>query len=195
MHTTYSSLQYVRDGIEDKFRIVAVVSMPPTAFAATGAGVKSSILFLRKHNPDHSEKLKNQKASIQIRMKQEFNYHKKVEAWTREKTNKIKAMDGFDNSFPTLTVKEVKESAEFKEWKQEVSGYYNDLINDLKEQLQEAYLKAKQAELPDYPIFMAIAEDIGYDATGKSTGKGDGDSEIIREELRNFINQIEINKI
>lgn len=192
---TNSSLQYVRDGIEDKFRIVAVVSMPQTAFAATGAGVKSSILFLRKHTPEHSEKLRNQKASIQIRLKQSFDYYKKVEAWEKEKANKIKTMDGFENPFPTLTVKEVKDSAEFKEWKEEVSAYYADLINDLKEQLQEAYLKAKQTELPDYPIFMAIAEDIGYDATGKSTGKGDGDFEIIREELRNFINQIETSKI
>ena len=45
---TNSSLQYVRDAIEEIFRIVAVVSLPQTAFTATGAGVKSSILFLRK---------------------------------------------------------------------------------------------------------------------------------------------------
>src|SRR5205807_7245498 len=40
---TNSSLQYVRDAIEEIFRIVAVVSLPQTAFTATGAGVKSSI--------------------------------------------------------------------------------------------------------------------------------------------------------
>ena len=45
---TNSSLQYVRDNIEEWYRIVAVVSMPQTAFAHTGAGVKSSVLFLRK---------------------------------------------------------------------------------------------------------------------------------------------------
>jgi len=38
---------------------------------------------------------------------------------------------------------------------------------------------------------MAIAEDIGYDATGKSTGNGDGDLDIIREELVKFIELIE----
>ena len=42
---TNSSLQYVREGIEEKYRIVAVVSMPQTAFSATGAGVKSSVYF------------------------------------------------------------------------------------------------------------------------------------------------------
>jgi len=28
-------------------------------------------------------------------------------------------------------------------------------------------------QLDDYPIFMAIAEDIGYDAAGRSTGKNE----------------------
>ena len=37
---TNSSLQYVRDNIEEMYRIVAVISMPQTAFTATGAGVK-----------------------------------------------------------------------------------------------------------------------------------------------------------
>ncbi|MNT78241.1 hypothetical protein D3C72_2174570 [compost metagenome] len=57
--------------------------------------------------------------------------------------------------------------------------------------MQDAYLKAKKEKLPDYKIFMAIADDIGYDATGKSTGKGDGDLDIIRVELSKFINQLE----
>lgn len=38
---TNSSMQYVRDYISDTFRVVAVVSMPQTAFMATGAGVKA----------------------------------------------------------------------------------------------------------------------------------------------------------
>ena len=43
-----SSLQYVRDYIEQHFQILAVVSLPQTAFSHYGAGVKPSILFLRK---------------------------------------------------------------------------------------------------------------------------------------------------
>jgi len=53
---TNSSLQYVRDNLEELYRIVAVVSMPQTAFTATGAGVKSSVLFLRKHKEKITEK-------------------------------------------------------------------------------------------------------------------------------------------
>jgi type I restriction enzyme M protein len=192
---TNSSMQYVRDSIEDKFRIVAVVSMPQTAFAATGAGVKSSILFLKKFPETQSDHIRNLKTVIQQRLREDYQFYEKVQAWEKEKNDKIKNMDGFDNPFPTLTMKEVKQSDEFKAWKEEVSAYYNDLVNDLKDQLQEAYIKAKQVELPDYPIFMGIADDIGYDATGKSTGKGDGDLDLLRGELRNFINQIDTNSL
>lgn len=54
---TNSSMQYVRTQIEDWFRIVAVISMPQTAFAANGAGVKSSVLFLRKWKREETDKL------------------------------------------------------------------------------------------------------------------------------------------
>lgn len=49
---TNSSLQYVRDFLLDKFQILAVVSLPQTAFAHFGAGVKASIVFFRKRATD-----------------------------------------------------------------------------------------------------------------------------------------------
>lgn len=45
---TNSSLQYVRDYLLDHYELRAVVSLPQDAFRYYGAGVKSSILFLRK---------------------------------------------------------------------------------------------------------------------------------------------------
>ena len=44
--------------------------------------------------------------------------------------------------------------------------------------------------LIDYQIFMAIAEDIGYDATGRKTGNNELD--IIGQELTKFIQNIEL---
>ena len=49
---TNSSLQYVRDYIEERFQILAVVSLPQIAFKYYGAGVKTSILFLRKFSDE-----------------------------------------------------------------------------------------------------------------------------------------------
>jgi len=45
---TNSSLQYVRDFILDKCKIIGVISLPNHAFATSGAGVKTSIMFLQK---------------------------------------------------------------------------------------------------------------------------------------------------
>lgn len=45
---TNNSSQYVRDFILEKFQLLAVVSLPQHAFAHFGAGVKASIIFVRK---------------------------------------------------------------------------------------------------------------------------------------------------
>ena len=49
MLLTNSTSQYVRDWLIEKFRIIAVVSLPQHTFSHVGAGVKSSVLFLKKH--------------------------------------------------------------------------------------------------------------------------------------------------
>jgi type I restriction enzyme M protein len=90
---TNSSLQYVRDFITERAQILAVVSLPQFAFTHFGAGVKSSLVFLRK--------------------------------------------------------------------------------------------KAEGEKLENYPIFMAIAEHIGYDATGRKIPQNDLDR--IVEEYQKFI--------
>jgi len=186
---TNSSLQYVRSMIEDKFRIVAIVSLPQTAFTATGAGVKSSVMFLKKLEVKQSEQLQNKIIEIQLNLKNQFNYLKKVEEWEKAKAKKIKGLEGFKKPFPILSDTEIKKTEQYKEWKDAVNVYYNDLLNDLKEQMQDAYLQAKQTQLPDYKIFMAIAEEIGYDATGKTIATNE--LNYIAIELESFINQIE----
>jgi len=45
---TNSSLQYVRDFLLERFQLLGVVSLPQTAFAHFGAGVKASLVFLRR---------------------------------------------------------------------------------------------------------------------------------------------------
>lgn len=56
---TNSTSQYVRDFILEKFQLLAVVSLPQCAFAHFGAGVKASVIFVRKRSkkevPDENE--------------------------------------------------------------------------------------------------------------------------------------------
>jgi type I restriction enzyme M protein len=190
---TNSSLQYVRNQIEDWFRIVAVVSMPQTAFMSTGAGVKSSVIFLRKWTKAETEKIAEQKATLQTVIKSEAQYLNKIEAFEQEKKRIIKEHDGFVNTTGETEKKKIEATDRFKAWKAEINADYTQKINDLKDELSEIYQIRKAQTLADYPIFMAIAEDIGYDATGKPTGNNELD--MIGEELTKFIDAIENNEI
>lgn len=184
---TNSSLQYVRDNIEEMYRIVAVVSMPQTAFSATGAGVKSSVLFLRKHKNKQTEKISNQKAELKEQVKTDNNYIATVEKWEKEKAEAIKKLEADAKAKnPKANKKEITEMIQAD--KSAVQSAFTDKVNLLKEELTEKYFLAKQTALDDYPIFMAIAEDIGYDATGRSTNN----NELIEigKELSKFIAHI-----
>ncbi|KGN80719.1 N-6 DNA methylase [Porphyromonadaceae bacterium COT-184 OH4590] len=190
---TNSSLQYVRDHIEEIFRIVAVVSMPQTAFTATGAGVKSSVLFLKKHSFAETEKITHLKQTSKFDLLSKHQYRDKVKQFDKEKKEAIKRIEKqYKDKHPTLDKKAL--TPLMADEKKEIQEEYTEKVNALKEELQEAYTTDKQSKLPDYPIFMAIAEDIGYDATGKETTK-EHDLKIIATELGRFIKEIENNNL
>ena len=182
---TNSSMQYVRDNIEEWFRIVAVVSMPQDAFKANGAGVKSSVLFLKKWTSEQSQRIIDSKLKLQERIKSEANYVATVEKWEKEKKNVIKKHIGFENKTGFYDNKSIEKTNDFVEWKKQITEQYKQKIDDLKEQLEERFAEMRKTEIEDYPIFMAIAEQIGYDATGKETPINELD--VIGEELKKFI--------
>ena len=182
---TNSSMQYVRTQIEDWFRIVAVVSMPQTAFMANGAGVKSSVLFLKKWTKEESEQLINTKKNIETRLLNDNCYLSKRQTWDREIKQKQKEKAEEIKGKQRISATEAKKTEEYKTWNADLLTEYATKVDELKSSLAEAYQQAKQKELPDYPIFMAIAENIGYDATGKKTAINELD--VIGEELKKFI--------
>jgi type I restriction enzyme M protein len=185
---TNSSLQYVRDGIEEKFRIVAVVSMPQTAFQATGAGVKSSVMFLKKHTVKMTEAIQNKKTGLQDQLKEQTQYFAQLQLLDKQKNKQLKDLTGFDNP-ENLQGNALTDSESFKEWKKQLNEEYKEKVDAIKEALTEQYNEQKQHILDDYPIFMAIAEDIGYDAAGKRTNNNELD--LIGSELARFIKAIE----
>ena len=182
---TNSSMQFVRTQIEDWFRIVAVVSMPQTAFTANGAGVKSSVLFLQKWSKEHTEKLIAKKKSIEDNLLDKTNYLATRNLWDREIKQKQKEKVASMRNRQLTSATEIKKTDEFKSWNAEMQAEYASKIDELKSKLVEEYQQRKQSDLPDYSIFMAIAEEIGYDATGKKTKNNE--LEVIGEELKKFI--------
>lgn len=185
---TNSTMQYVRTQIEDWFRIVAVVSMPQTAFMANGAGVKSSVLFLKKWTKEESEQLINTKKNIETRLLNDNCYLSKRQTWDREIKQKQKEKAEEIKGKQRISATEAKKTEEYKTWNADLLTEYATKVDELKSSLAEAYQQAKQKELPDYPIFMAIAENIGYDATGKKTAINELD--VIGEELKKFIDSL-----
>ncbi len=185
---TNSTMQYVRTQIEDWFRIVAVVSMPQTAFMANGAGVKSSVLFLKKWTKKESEQLVNTKKSIECRLLSDNGYLAQRQTWDKEIKQKQTEKANEIKSKQRISATEAKKTEEYKTWNADLLTEYANKVDGLKSRLAEAYQQAKQKELPDYPIFMAIAENIGYDATGKKTPINELD--VIGEELKKFIAEL-----
>ena len=161
------------------------MSLPQTAFTATGAGVKSSVLFLRKYPAKYTEKLKNIKHKLQQKILQKEQYASQSKAIETAKKN---ALDNPDIPF-SGSLKEFKKTDEYKNWKTEKSAEFTEQLNELKEKMENLLAEQKKEALPDYPIFMAIAEQIGYDATGKPTAVNELDE--IKIQLAQFIQQVQ----
>ena len=66
---------------------------------------------------------------------------------------------------------------------------FDEKIKKTKEMLFASYEEQYRTALIDYPIFMAIAEDIGFDSTGKETDNNE--LVAISKELNKFIEAIE----
>ena len=146
--------------------------------------------ILKKYSEAQTEDLRQCKLNIQNNLKTQNAYEEQLKAWDKQKALSIKKMEGFENPYDEqdMTLTELKKTEEYKAWKAEIDAGYREKINELKEKLEDLYLQSKQSELPDYPIFMAIAEDIGYDATGKPTQVNE--LELISTELDKFIKSI-----
>lgn len=84
-----------------------------------------------------------------------------------------------------MSITDIKKLSEYKDWNADLTKHYAELLEELQDQLRTDYQEAKQKELPDYPILMAIADEIGYDATGRPIEQND--LKEIGEELKKFI--------
>ena len=121
-------------------------------------------------------------------LKTDNKYLETVEKWEKEKNAEIKKLEEeTKKKNPETGKKELTELIKYE--KAKLQATFNEKVNLFKEEMNEKYFGAKQQTLDDYPIFMAIAENIGYDATGRPTGKNELPE--ISQELLRFIQHIE----
>ena len=165
---TNSSMQYVRNWIMEKYRILAVVSLPQTTFMSTGAGVKSSVLFLRKRTREASKRIHDAKISLQSDIAEKGRLAARLSEIDKKRKAALSALDR-KPGFAALAAKERKVNADYAAASAEIAATAEKATAELREELERQY-DAKAGEvIPDEEIFMAIAEDIGFDATGKPT--------------------------
>jgi type I restriction enzyme M protein len=188
---TNSSLQYVRDEIEDLYRIVAVVSLPQTAFTATGAGVKSSVLFLKKLTAAQTKRMQDTKQALKDSIASAGKLEQNLERIDHEKKAALMKL-GQQTQFAKLDVKVRRQNEAYSAAAKEITDRFAAQVDELRFKLLERYEERRSQDLLDYDIFMAIAEDIGYDATGRTTKINE--LEPITVELARFIQALEGNE-
>lgn len=77
---TNATSQYVRDWMIEHFRILAIVSLPQHTFSHVKAGVKSSILFLKKHPRTLTKKFEQTLMDIKVQVRKEEGLDKEQRA-------------------------------------------------------------------------------------------------------------------
>jgi type I restriction enzyme M protein len=162
-----SSMESVRDVVESRGRIQAVVSIPVDAFVASGATVKTSLLFLQKFTKVESENwqrlAKKALGDEQARRKSDLN--------AQDVVAKKPAPTAAD--FPAVGKSKAAQAAaatalaEAKEaHKSSVAAAKKRMKEISFEIIAQARLDARK--LARYPIFFYDAQKVGITSTGES---------------------------
>ncbi|EAI2045600.1 restriction endonuclease subunit M [Campylobacter upsaliensis] len=164
---TNSSLQNVRDYLLERFYLLASFSLPQHTFSNYGAGVKSSILVLKKKDKKAIKAFLDKKEVIQNAITQKhkgeiLTLRDELKALITPLQKELKALEKMQDK----DLKTQEQIATLKEKianHREIYRYKEELVRD--KICTEVSEKLKQLE--SYEVFMAIIENIGFDATGK----------------------------
>ncbi|EAI3339125.1 restriction endonuclease subunit M [Campylobacter upsaliensis] len=164
---TNSSLQNVRDYLLERFYLLASFSLPQHTFSNYGAGVKSSILVLKKKDKKAIKAFLDKKEAIQNAITQKhkgeiLTLRDELKALITPLQKELKALEKMQD-------KDLKTQEQIATLKEKIANaretyrYKEELVRD--KICTEVSEKLKQLE--SYEVFMAIIENIGFDATGK----------------------------
>jgi type I restriction enzyme M protein len=142
------SLAYVRQFVEDRAYLKAVVSLPQETFVSSGASVKASLLFLQKYNEEEKEQFDQTYATVKEEI--EAKYADEIAKETQRLEDAI------------AEAKEDKDADSRKALQKELKAYLKQM-----EGKKAAESRQLLKERLDYPIFMYEAEKVGISATGE----------------------------
>jgi type I restriction enzyme M protein len=142
------SLAYVRQFVEDRAYLKAVVSLPQETFISSGASVKASLLFLQKYTDAEKERFDQTYSTAKAEI--DAKYADEIAKETQRLEHAIaKAKESKDTESRKALQKELKDYLKQMEGKKAVES---------RQLLKERF---------DYTIFMYEAEKVGISATGE----------------------------
>jgi type I restriction enzyme M protein len=145
------SLAHVREFVENRAFLKAVVSLPQETFVSSGASVKCSLLFLQKYTEEQKQKFDETFAHAKTEIDDKYEGEIDAET-TRLETAIAKA-------------KEEKDTEGRKELQKELKAYLKEM-----DEKKSAESRQLLKERFDYPIFMYEAAKVGITATGEEDG-------------------------
>ena len=156
------SLAYVREFVEDRARLLAVVSLPQETFAASGASVKCSLLFLQKFTVEQSAQYAALHTAARLEVAE--RHRPALEA---ERLRVETAMTGIQAALALAkaekdNAKIAQERARQKTLKAELEAFERRLADQIAVEARQL-LKTRF----DYPVFLYEAEKMGLSATGE----------------------------
>jgi type I restriction enzyme M protein len=137
------SLRYVREFVEDRAFIRAVVSLPQEAFVSSGASVKASLLFLQKFTEEEKQRFDETyyKAKVEI----EAGHSDEIASENERRQKKKEEND-------------IEKLGNYKKELEDGPKKDGKMPNESRRLLKDRF---------DYPIFMYQAEKVGITATGE----------------------------
>jgi type I restriction enzyme M protein len=142
------SLGYVREFVEDRAFLRAVISLPPETFFSSGASVKASILFLQKFSDREQAKFNKLKAGSLAEIEAKY---------AGEIARETKRLEAAITAAKTEGQKEAR-----KKHEKELNEYRHAIAEKIAAE-SRALLKQRF----NYPVFLYEAEHVGITATGE----------------------------
>ncbi len=151
------SLAYVREFVEDRAFLRAVVSLPQETFFSSGASVKASLLFLQKFTVGEQEQFDATKATA--RAETAAGYAPEMDARRAETEEKVKQASCLLPDQKRLTP---EARAAIAAMRKELAAYQAEM-----EQKIQSEARALLKQRCKYPVFLYDAAKVGITATGE----------------------------
>jgi len=165
------SLQYVREFVEDRARLLAVVSLSQDTFKSSGASVKCSILFLQKHTEQetarHAAELEKARQEITAKHRpaiaaEHARLQAAIAATVAQTAKSASEKFAKPADLAVCATSAAAPAGNAAALRKELAAYDKQMAETIATETR-ALLKQRL----DYPVFLYEAEHVGITATGE----------------------------